>query len=471
MDNENPESGKYLMIRNPGIADHRGFTLLGVSTTRNANLPGTVGMFGSGSKLSLALLLREGIEPVICCGNLKMTFFIKEEIVKSQVFRRVCVKYAGKDLDGVNRSGTEDLGFTLEWGVQDWDRPTMAFREFISNAIDGSIIAGGSHKAVQVEVVDSPRAKSGCTCVYLPYSHTVQKMWDSLHSMFLHFSNPELLESVCLPKRFPEDDNVLIYKKGVLVCAIRGKSVFDYNLGNELVLDESRNANEWHVKHAIAKRLQDETPENLAVLMSELAGNAELWEAGLDNTYLGINNYESEEKRTIKRERFKAAWNSFAGATGVCTNGIECIDAFVRKKGFHPIGLPNNWYKALQSFGVANDISVLSVHELTGKEVLDATPEMVAGVAAVWKLLESFSLTAGKEMPAVKSFNSIMDGESQTFGYFIPGGSEVFLHSTLSGKQLFQTALEECVHFCTGSVDGSRDLQDFLFRLVTEMAY
>ena len=37
----------YLMIRNPGVADPRGFTLLGVSTTRSAGQTGTIGQFGS----------------------------------------------------------------------------------------------------------------------------------------------------------------------------------------------------------------------------------------------------------------------------------------------------------------------------------------------------------------------------------------------------------------------------------------
>ncbi len=67
----------YLMIRNPGVADHRSFTLIGASGTRFSNRPGTIGQFGSGSKLSIALLLRMGIRPVVCASNLKMEFFSK----------------------------------------------------------------------------------------------------------------------------------------------------------------------------------------------------------------------------------------------------------------------------------------------------------------------------------------------------------------------------------------------------------
>ena len=35
-----------------------------------------------------------------------------------------------------NRSSTEDLGFVLDYGKQDWDEVALALREFVSNAID-----------------------------------------------------------------------------------------------------------------------------------------------------------------------------------------------------------------------------------------------------------------------------------------------------------------------------------------------
>jgi hypothetical protein len=37
-------------------------------------------------------------------------------------------------------------------------------------------------------------------------------------------------------------------------------------------------------------------------------------------------------------------------------------------------------------------------------------------------------------------------------------------------KTLVKTALEECVHWCTKATDCSRDFQDFLLRMVVEIA-
>ena len=128
----------FLMIRNPGVADAAAFTLLGVSTTRSAGVAGTIGQFGSGSKNSLALLLRTNVNPVIICGNLKMDFFSKPKMVSGQQFDQVCVKYSGKEIDGTSKTSTDDLGFTLQWGIQDWNKTSMALREFVANAIDAA---------------------------------------------------------------------------------------------------------------------------------------------------------------------------------------------------------------------------------------------------------------------------------------------------------------------------------------------
>ncbi len=461
----------YLMIRNPGVADYRGFTLLGVSTTRNAGYAGTIGQFGSGSKLAIALLLRAGIEPVICCGNLTLTFKVKEEIVKGQVFRRVCVTYSGKDLDGNSKTATEDLGFTLEWGVQDWKKPSMALREFVSNAIDGSIVAGGSHKAVKFDVVDKPRAKNGYTAVYLPMTPEVEQMYSQLGTMFLHFDHPELLTCKCLPKRFPDSDKTLIYKKGVLVSYAPGKSVFDYNLGDELTLDESRNASEWDVRYAVAQGLQNESPDNLATILKGIIANPDAWEAKLDASYL-YSSYAPQDVQAKRKEAFKDAWTKVAGPKGVVTSGSVALSSFVQEKGFTPVHIEGGWGKALESYDVPSESKVLTKNELDGKILSPATEDMINCTKRVWALMEAFSLTNGKPLPGVQGFTSVMDGSSQTLGYYIPGGTDIYLHTSLGvGKMMFKVALEEVVHYATGSDDKSRDIQDFLFNLVTEMAY
>ena len=93
----------------------------------------------------------------------------------------------------------------------------MALREFVANAIDGNTVAGGSYKGVEFEVVEKPRAKFGHTAVFIEFTPEIEKCYSVLGTMFLHYGDASLLEQKCLPKRFPNEDNVLIYKKGVLV--------------------------------------------------------------------------------------------------------------------------------------------------------------------------------------------------------------------------------------------------------------
>lgn len=463
----------FLMIRNAGCADWRGFTLLGVSTTRNSGHAGTIGQFGSGSKLSVALLLRHGIKPTVITGNLRLDFHSKEVQIRGQSFEQVCVSLSGKDIDGTQVRRTDDLGFTLTWGTQDWKHLRMALREFVANAIDGSICAGGTFRGVEFSIEEKPRAKFGYTSVFIPLTEEIQKLYNNIGTTFLHYGNPELLDQKFLPKIKPEEeDKVLIYKKGVLVSYLKGKSVFDYNLGDELELDESRNCNEWHVRYHAAQALRDAEPHTLATILKAVMTDPNVWEAQLDGSYLKNNEYGEQEEQNKRKVAFQTAWASVAGPKGVVSSGKLALDSFIEQKGFTPVRVEGSWAKALESYDVPTESRVLDKSEQEGKCINEPSPEMEQMVQKVWDLFMKYNLTNGKEKPKVKGFCQIMDGGTQCFGYYLPGEDTVYLHNTLGvGEMMYKVALEECVHYVTGSGDMSRDIQDWLFSLVTKMAY
>ena len=364
-----------------------------------------------------------------------MTFFVKEQIVKGQVFRQVCVKYSGTDLSGNTKNSTEELGFTLEWGVQVWKLPAMALRGFISNGIDGSIMAG-IYKSVKVETVDmqerSKWAKNGHTTVYLAYNNDVQKMHSMLGTMFLHFGNPELLNNRCLPKRDPNSDKVLIYKKGVLVCHSPGKSVFDYNLGDELTLDESRNAHEWDVKYSVAKALQNEFTNNLTTIIKGIVNTPDVWESKLDSAYLA-DNYAAPEVKEKRKQVFKEAWTQVAGPKGVVTSGSVALNSSSLKRGLHLSMCRKDGRKPLNPTTFRPKARCFPATNWTAK-CCPMQLRICLTAPGVWTLLEASNLTNNKPMPNTKGFMSVMDGSSQTFGYYIPGGSDVYLHTSLAWR-------------------------------------
>lgn len=456
----------FLMLRNKGVSDAKAFTLLGVSTSRNSTNSSTIGTFGSGAMHAISTFLRNNINPVYYTGHLKMEYFSEPILVNGEQFNQLMVKYSGKDHDGTNRSGTADLQSVLEWGAGDWTKLAMGFREFVANAIDGSIASGGTYKDVEIEVKDAPRAKAGHTAVFLPLNEQVQELWKNLNQLFLHFSRPHLLGQKILPKQL-DDGFVRIYKKGVLVGTEKGNSVFDYNLGNELTLDESRNANPWDTRYAVAKALSSAEPKYIAQILSAQLDGKEVWEDKLDTDYLYAT-YDCEEVKKVKAEAFKTAFKAIVGDTGIVTTGTKHIAEVIEKKGFRPIKVSPTWFAALTKYGIPSESDVLNGLEKEGIPESPATKDMLDAVDEVWELLKSHNLLNGKEKPPVKAFSPIMDAGSQIRGMYKSG--IVYLHTDLVASPLMlKVALEEVVHHLTEATDMSRDMQDFLFRLIVKM--
>jgi hypothetical protein len=478
----------FLRIANPGVAPVEGFTVLGVSTTRYAGSDKTIGQFGSGSKHAVNLLLRNDLRPVIYAGNLRMEFSTRPNPINdglmSRDYSRVMVTYDGTHpITGKSKSGTEDLGFMLEHGVHDWTDVSMALREFVSNALDRTVRETGDFKAVEIDVVTTkPRARKGWTTVFVPYSIEVEKFHRELPKRFLHFSEPHLLNEKILPKgnrNLTEDGKgAVIYKKGVFIREYTEDdkpSVFDYNLGDELELDESRNSQPYVVKGAVAKALGGAPAERLVALFAGFLAGVKTFEGTLDGYYLKPRWDTPAEEVEVRKEAFQTAWKAAAGDDAVVVSGTTAgsVAEFVKKKGYTPKVIEDAaWAEALGHYGVTTDSQVLTDLEKKGSTISEATPDMLAAVDKVWNLLDAFGMTNGRSKPPVKAFTEILNGESMRLGYWERATDTVFLHTDLGdgqSKMLLQTALEEVVHHVTKAGDMSRDLQDFLFRLVIKI--
>jgi len=458
----------WLKIQNPGVVDYRSLNLLGVSGTRYAETEGVIGMFGSGIKNAIALFLRKEIRPTVYSGLQRMDYFTKPQFVKDRQYDQVCCKFSGNGL--LNR--TDDLGFTTQWGEADWNKLVMAFREVVSNSIDGAILSGNSIKDVEFEVVDKPRAKRDHTSIFLPYTTEVESCYKNLNQMFLHFAHPELLKETFIPKvggTFDEG-KVLIYKNGVLVNHTKGNSLYNYNLGKELKLDESRNANTWDVQFSIAQRMRDAKASELSKIFKAISENPLLWEATLPASYLKTDSYEEKEIRERRKKVFQQAWKGTFGENSCASSGITALDGMIERKGFVPISVPAGFLEVFESYEIQSQSTILDKNEKDGKMILEPTEAAIASLNKIWRFIEKMGLTNGKEKPTINSFISLMDAGSQCDGYYIMGGNEVFIHKDLgAGVMLDKVVLEEVVHFLTQSGDCSRDIQDYLFRLIGEI--
>jgi hypothetical protein len=482
----------YLKIENPGVCPPEGFILLGATSKRLADndSPYTIGQFGSGNKHAVNVLLRAKLFPVVFCGNHKLELTTKPGKMKALEgetgYNRVVVKHGGTDEDGASVTYTEELSQTDEYGILDWNCLGMAFREFVSNAIDAAIAmnrqVNGNAKCpwdgVKVELVpeEKVRAKRGYTRVFVPADNEeVIRFFAHLGKWFLHFSEPEAITQAILPKKSrnldPDCHTAVIYRRGVRVREIEqysSESLFDYNL-NDLRVDESRNVDDYQCRNAAARAMAKAEPQILATWMRSFRDGKPYWEHQFGGYELKPAWGESEESITAR----KANWNKaleMLGDSVVLAAKDGPVETLARK-GYDPLEVPETVVRAAEEYGCATPSKVLSGDELDGRESFEPTPDAVAALDWVWAEVVLAGMDAGKTKPPIKCFRKVMDGGAVVQGFLRDG--IVYINEDLAtgaSVELRQVVLEELAHYLTGSKDETRDLQDWAFKLAVRLA-
>ena len=473
----------FLCVQNPGAAPVEGFTLLGVSTTRDCGVEGAIGQFGSGNKHAINVLLRAGLKVFVYCGRTRLDFQTRDDEIDDGLTRKPIKRVVCK-LGGTS-TRTIDLGWVLDFGAIDWTDVSMALREFVSNAIDrtlreenGEFIPAMQDGRLAVTTVDDDKvkAKDGYTRVYVESNEAVQRYVSELPKRFLHFSaDPSQVKRAFLPK---SDRNIngkrtaVIYRAGVHVREIEDcadASVYDYNFtADQLAIDECRNSSDWTIRAAIAKLYCKATTRELIPVFQALVDQKEVFEARLDPDYIAPTWCEAPKEE--QKQSWQKAWQAVAADAVLCGPSAS-ITEFVGRKGFEAKSIKSdNLVKAAQRFGIKTDYDVLSGAEKNGHEKLPATEAAQAAVDEVWGWLTTYKLTNGREKPAVGCFRDVMNAGSRTFGFQDATG--VYVADDQAGVRsapLLKTVLEECLHWVTDAGDNSRDLQDIAFRMIVEI--
>lgn len=505
----------FLMIQNPGVAPSEAFTLLGASTKRNHANSNMIGKFGTGNKQAIGVCLRNDLVPVVYAGNLRMEFSTRQQTVKNTTFNRVVVKFSGKDIDGSSRTSTEDLGYVLEHGSDDWQGIELGLREFVSNAIDQAIEEGENaflakfasdrpdfdmndaesiqsakdalttyrqtakdYKNVEMAIVDESkvRAKSGYTRVFIPVNGDVFSFFENIDKWFLHFKHDELLTQAILPKadrNLGSSKTAVIYRRGVRVREVQinpANSLFDYNL-EDLKLDESRKCDDHYVAYSVASAWgKNASVDNVAVLFQTVMNQSNVWELGLDFGF-GMDWGNTQTKKV-----WAEAWSRVAGDDYViCGQGAG---EMARRKGYKTLEVADKFLRGAELCGIPTPATKLTKDQQEGLEIFDSTPTAEMVVDFAWGICERESMLNGKAKPSVKTFRKIMSGGSQSLGFY--RDNTVFLNLDLVDSQAeswksvpnqtLVTAFEEVAHHITGATDNSRDFQDFAFNMVMLLA-
>jgi hypothetical protein len=487
--------GLFLLIENKGVADYNSLMLFGASGNRYSTNPMTIGTFGSGSKMAVGCLLRAGINLEVYCGLTKLEYYSKPKRIKQASGRenmqqQVCCHISGSLPEGDDGTkGHKDLGFTLDYGCNDWPRSNgvaLACREFVSNAIDGQIEMTEDFNGVRVEIVDESkcRAKSGFTRVLLPLTEQVQQFFNNLGKWFLHFSEPDVVRNGIhvlekAGRSFDPDCNVaLIYRRGVFVrkwTASKTASLFDYNI--DVALNEARTFNDWEAKRDCAVALRNADRSVLARIFSAMQKSEAVWELSLDEYGLIPSSWE-DEKAEVKEKReqeWQAAAALVLGDNGVLCDDVKVVSQMVEKKGYTPVAVKNKaWIDAAKANGIKTDEAILTKDDKVGRTFLPATDAVTLAVEIVWSAMMDLGFTHGKGKPLVGTFDEPINAECRAMGLYRPEVGTVYAHREYAenlDEQLVYIMCEECIHHSSGATDYSRDFQTMQTQIIGRLIW
>lgn len=422
----------FLRIANSGVCEVEAFTMFGVSSSRGEE--GAIGQFGSGAKHAVLLCLRYGLSPEIYLGEEKLTFRSEKFTLRGKEYSSIFYTY---------REQEHKLSYVLEFGALDWTDIGMALREFISNAIDN----GGGEWSVSIS--STACSDSYSTCIYVPLTPSVEQYFAEKEKYFLHFQKLDHLQTVPnIGKRACR-----IYRKGVFVRELEdaANSLFHYNYGEDLKIDECRNLDDTRAKTHIATYFSSR--EQLVRMMFRVfRDNIKCMERDLP--YVGLNGKPS----------WKDWWKEETCGALICSDSSENSEMVqkVINNGYTVIALPHGWYSELKRCGVQDYRAGLSEADYNNVVEVTCPPSLTERVASVHKLLNEKFMTNGKPMPKVRCFegHSKPDG-SRVCGFCSMATGTIWISN--ENLESISTILEELGHHYTGCADETRAFQDFAF--------
>lgn len=465
----------YLKIENVGEAPVEGFTLFGATTKRHENDPMVIGIFGGGVKSSLGLLLRNNISPTVYCGAKRLEFYTKDVTVPSAkrvtTHKKVCVRHSGES----NR--TEELSFVLDYGTTDWTSVELAAREFVSNALDGSLDHTDNWDSVKIEIVDQSkvRAKKGLTQVFIPLTPEIQKFYNEIDKWFLHFKTPELLKEKILPKDERNQSGkqtAILYRRGVFVRQIENSdkaSIFDYNL--DFPINESRTFDDYQATHVISRAWRDATPIQLGRLLNAMYRNEDCWEKSLSG-YSLLTSEDNKDAIAKRSKNWKKAFDLVFNKTMVMTKEDRMVSQLVESKGYKPVQIPDGWIRAIKQYGLRTYDDVLTDDDLNSRTLSEATPAVVKTFEYVWGRLGEIGMLAGAKKPSLGCFYEPVKNETQTWGQYRAEENKILIHTDIadgSNEFLKWAMCEEICHCISQAEDFSRSFQCLLVRIISKL--
>lgn len=205
-----------IVFQNPGLIEIPAITTSGVSAKVVDN---PIGVFGTGLKYALAIILRGGGRITIWRGLKRYDFATRERTIRGEKFNIITMN--GKD-----------LGFTDQLGLN-W-KPWMAYRELWSNNRDeGGVIravAGGFVTAIEDA---EPKARFTTVCVS---GKEIEAAHEDRYTIILQTSPLFAVPGV----EIHAGESKHLFYKGIRIMELPKPSMYTYNLTGTHALTEDR---------------------------------------------------------------------------------------------------------------------------------------------------------------------------------------------------------------------------------------
>lgn len=423
----------YHMICNAGQTALEAFTHMGLSTSRgNTDL---IGQFGSGFKFAVALLLRNGIKPILMIGTNKYVFETREIEVKGKFFNRIVIISDGKEID---------LNITTDLGVMDWTDVRMAYRELVANALDQQKELNGDYN-VTIKTTGEIIGRTGFTSLYIPVDDISRMYFDNLGEYFLHFSEKKLNEVII---KKPDFSPCRVYRKGVLAGKTKLMSRFDYAFQSNFKANESRTMSESNVINTVSEYFHN--IGSLDVLCEYIKTWNPHHEECVENKIYGHWLWNNE---------LNNAWTKLHGEKGVACN-VEFAH-MVKERGYNPILIKSEYISGLKEAGIKTYMTVLTKIEVKAKNFRPAGPYVQELAKPLWKYI-----CPDNPMPNIMLADY---GSDDTLGEYYSGVVYINERYENTHKTLLNILIEEFVHAKTESGDFTRQFQNGLIELINNL--
>lgn len=419
----------YLVIENQGEMDLEALRLMGASTKRSGNF---IGMFGTGAKYAIAVLMSKGIGVTVTSGVKKAGFETEKAHIKGQGFDEVVLVVGGKK---------KRLGFTTEMGLQ-WD-VDGALRELVSNAYD--------EQGAKVERRTGIEAKKGFTRVWVEYTEEVKKFDLKFDSLFL-FNRKPLYVGKGVRVYEKEEEGAGVYRKGVRVFYSSAlKSLYDWDF-DELEVREDRTSEQWTVQNKVNSSL-DVLPVRTMLNCIKKSANKEQWLEA--HSYCSYQlQYSEKLKEEIKGKLVITP--QIYNAMQEELNGVEYV----------LVG--ESYATTLQAMGALELKDILSVEKIEGIQIVELSEneEWERKFNRAVRELRELGYWLEQDSIGMKvEFFKYTKGEEKVLGEYVEGKNLIRLNVSLMDKgliELEEIMLHEWAHKMSKMDDKTRGFESWM---------